>query len=211
MMADEPGMGSLVDERPDLLIRIPEAEERPRTQPIVPDTTVRWLDRREAVWVLLAVMAALIGLLFAIQGTAKQVDAVRAGGDGGTTALQSGPPWVGMSVPVPESYRTHTASVDGGIDALAIAELGAAQRHVGSVATADGPTIRRVFSDHAFSFSSPTGATVVAFLPYQAVDAATLARGEELIFIGTLMPVPDDFEAMVGAEAASVVGAPVSS
>ncbi len=111
-----------------------------------------------------------------------------------------------MSVPVPESYRTHTASVDGGVDALAIAELGAARSYVGSVATADGPRIQQIFSDHAFSFSSPTGATVVAFLPYQTVNASILARGEELIFIGTLMPVPDDFDAMVGAEAASVGG-----
>lgn len=204
-MANEWGTSSLVDERPDLVVRIPEAEERPRTPPVViAQRTVPWFERKEAIWIVLAAALALIALLFVVSGTTTDVDTVPAAGGGGTTVAENPPPWAGLSVPVPESYRTHTASVDGNIDALAAAELGAARSFVGSVTTADGPMIQQIFSAQAFSVSSPTGATVVAFVPYQANGAPILAPGQELTFVGTLMPVPDDFAAMVGAEAASV-------
>jgi hypothetical protein len=61
--------------------------------------------------------------------------------------------------------------------------------------------------DHAFSISSPTsprGVPVVAFIPYQAGDALIVHTGEEVTFVGTLMPVPDDIAARVGTEAASI-------
>ena len=64
--------------------------------------------------------------------------------------------------------------------------------------------MQQVFSLQAFSISSPTGATVVAFMPYQASGAPSVDPGQQLTFVGTLMPVPSDFAAMVGSEAASV-------
>ncbi len=67
--------------------------------------------------------------------------------------------------------------------------------------------MQQVFSPQAFSISSPTGATVVAFMPYQANGAPSVDPGEQLTFVGTVMPVPSDFSAMVGSEAASVASA----
>jgi hypothetical protein len=202
-MADEDGTRSLVDERPELVVHIPEAEERPQAPPtVVEDRPAPWFERREALWVVLAAAVALIALLLFLQ---PRTIAVSAAPEGGTNAVgPDAPPWAALSVPVPESYRTHTANVDGDVDVLAVAQLGAAQSYVGSVTTADGPMIQQIFSDQAFSISSPTGATVVAFLPYQVGNAPIVELGQEVTFVGTLMPVPDDFVVMVGTEAASI-------
>ena len=64
--------------------------------------------------------------------------------------------------------------------------------------------MQQVFSPQAFTISSPTGATVVAFMPYQASGAPSVDPGLQLTFVGTVMPVPSDFSAMVGADAASI-------
>jgi hypothetical protein len=209
-MADQMGRGSLVDARPDLVVHIPEAGERPQAPPTVAETQpVPWIERREAPWVIVGVAVALIALLFLLlfllRDTTTDVSAVPEAGDGGTAAVApNAAPWAALAVPVPESYRTHTANVNGDVDVLAVAELGAAQSFVGSVATADGPMVQQIFGEQAFSISSPTGATVVAFVPYQASDAPIVGTGLEVTFVGTLMPVPDDFAVMVGTEAASI-------
>ena len=87
---------------------------------------------------------------------------------------------------------------------LAVADFGpgAADIYVGSVTTADGPLMQQVFSDQVFTIASPTGATIVAFMPYPAGVAPEL--GQQVTFVGTLMPVPSDFATMVGSEAASI-------
>ena len=41
-------------------------------------------------------------------------------------------------------------------------------------------------------------------MPYPAGSSLILEPGEEVTFVGTLMPVPDDFAAMVGSEAAAI-------
>ena len=74
-----------------------------------------------------------------------------------------------MAVPVPESFRTHTVNVAGSLDLLEIADLGAgaALPYTGNVATADGPMVEQLIGNH-FVIASPTGASVVAFMPYPA-------------------------------------------
>lgn len=204
-MANGYGTRSLVDERPEIIVHIPEAAERPQAgRTVVEDRPVAWIERREAPWVIVAVAVALIAILLLLQPKTTEVSAVPEGGRPTTGVDPDAPSWAALSVPVPESYRTHTANVNVSVDVLAVAELGAAQSFVGSVTTADGPMVQQLFSDLAFSISSPTGATVVAFMPYQAGDAPIVDPGQELTFVGTLMPVPDDFAVMVGTEAASI-------
>ncbi len=207
-MMDEVGMGSLVDERPDLVIRIPEAEERPQAPPIViEDRRLPWFERAEGTWIVLGAALALIALLLLVPTQTVPVSATPQGGDGGPSAVEPvQPSWAALETPVPETYRTHTVNVDGSVDALEVADLGpgAALPYTGAVATADGPTVQQIFSVQAFSISSPTGATVVAFVPYEASGTPTAEPGQQLTFVGTLLPVPSDFASMVGSEAASV-------
>jgi hypothetical protein len=204
-MADEDSTRSLVDERPEIVVHIPEAEERPQAPPIViPDRRVPWIERGEAPWVVLGVSVALIALLLFVPTQTVDVTAAPEGGTGGTVTVQ--PSWTALAIPVPQSDRTLTVNVDGSVDVLQAAALGfgAADPYLGNVATADGPTVQQTFSPQAFTISSPTGATVVAFMPYQASGAPSVEPGEQLTFVGTVMPVPADFSAMVGSEAASV-------
>ena len=98
-------------------------------------------------------------------------------------------------------------NVDGSVDVLQAAALGfgAADPYLGAVATADGPTVEQIYSDQVFTVTSPTGAALVAFLPYLASGVPIVGSGEQLTFVGTVMlPVPSDFSTTVGSEAASI-------
>ncbi len=204
-MVDEERTRSLVDVRPEIVVHVPEAAERPQAPPIViPDRPVPWIERREAPWVVLAASLALIALLLFVPTQTVDVTAAPVGGTGGTTTVQ--PSWTALAIPVPESDRTLTVNVDGSVDVLQAAALGfgAADPYLGNVATADGPTVQQVYSLQVFTIASPTGATVVAFMPYQAAGAPSVDPGAQLTFVGTVMPVPSDFSAMVGSEAASI-------
>jgi hypothetical protein len=208
-MAYEGGPRSLIDDSRDILVYIPEAAEPDAERIVIIDRPLPprtpWFERKEALWVVLGVAAILIGVLALASRSITVAVVASPEGDGGISTIDSDQPvWAALAIPVPESYRTHTANVNGSVDVLAVADFGpgAADIYVGSVTTADGPMVQQVFSDQAFTITSPTGATIVAFMPYQAGVVAEL--GEQVTFVGTLMPVPDDFATMVGSEAASV-------
>ena len=81
----EVGVGSLVDERPDLVIRIPEAEERPQAPPVViEDRRLPWFERRDGPWIVLGIALWLIALLLLLPTQTVPVSATPQGGDGGT-------------------------------------------------------------------------------------------------------------------------------
>ena len=209
-MAYESGPRSLIDDGRDILVYIPEAAEPDAERIVIVDRPLPprtpWFERKEAIWVVLGAAALLIAVL-ALASRSITIDVVASPeGDGGISTIEtpSEPIWSALSIPVPESYRTHTANVRGSIDVLAVADFGpgAADIYIGSVTTADGPSTQQVFSDQVFTIASPTGATIVAYMPYQAGVAAEL--GQQVTFVGTLMPVPDDFATMVGSEAASI-------
>jgi hypothetical protein len=208
-MAYEERPRSLVDEQPEIVVHIPEAGERSQAPPtVVEDRRVPWIERKEAPWIIVAAVVAVVAvvaLLVLLQDSTIEVSATPDGGGGTSTVEQDAPPWAALSLPVPESYRTHTANVKGSLDVIEVANLGpgVADVLVGSVTTVDGPTVQQIFSDQAFSIVSPSGAALVAYLPYDAGDAPIGDPGQEVTFVGTLMPVPDDFAAMVGTEAAS--------
>jgi hypothetical protein len=208
-MAYENGPRSLIDDSRDILVYIPEATEPDAERIVVIDRPLPprtpWFERKEALWVILGVAAALIAVL-ALATRPTTIDVVASPeGDGGISTIDTdAPAWAPLTIPVPESYRTHTANVRGSIDVLEVADFGpgAADIYVGSVTTADGPLMQQVFSDQVFTIASPTGATIVAYMPYQAGVAPEL--GQQVTFVGTLMPVPSDFATMVGSEAASI-------
>ena len=208
-MAYENGPRSLIDDGRDILVYIPEAAEPEAERVVIVDRPLPprtpWYERKEAVWIVLGVAAVVIAVL-ALASRPTTIDVVATPeGDGGISTIDTDQPvWAALAIPVPESYRTHTANVRGSVDVLAVADFGpgAADIYVGSVTTADGPLVEQVFSDQVFTIASPTGATIVAYLPYQAGVAAEF--GQQVTFVGTLMPVPDDFATMVGSEAAAI-------
>jgi len=209
-MRYEERSGSLLDDE-RIVVSIPEADElepertvvldRPATQP------VSWIERREAPWIVLGVVGLLIALLLlSVSAPSTAVSATPTTGVRPATTVDATLPiWTALAVPVPESLRTHTVSVAGSIDLLEVADVGpgAALPYTGNVATADGPSVQELFGNH-FAVVSPTGAPIVAFMPYAAGNALILDPGEEVTFVGTVLPVPDDFAAMVGTDAASI-------
>jgi len=209
-MRYEERSGSLLDDE-RIIVSIPEADEpeperivaldRPATQP------ASWIERREAPWVILGVVGLLVAvLLLTVSDPSTDVSSTPTTGVRPATTVDATLPiWTALAVPVPESLRTHTVNVAGNIDLLEVADLGpgAALPYTGNVATVDGPLVQQLFGN-LFVIASPHGAPVVAFMPYAAGDALILDLGEEVTFVGTLMPVPADFAAMVGADAASI-------
>lgn len=209
-MADEDQPRSLTDDRPDLVVLIPEAAQPKAATPaappiVVPDRRDQWYERREAPWIIGAVVLTVLAVLLVAQDRTVAVSA--SPGTGVTATVEpTSPTWAALALPVPESFRTHTANVNGSLDVMGVANLGPGAAHVltGSVVIADGPTVQQIFGEHAFSIVSPSGATLIAFLPYDAGDAPIGDPGQEVTFVGTLMPMPTDFAFMVGSEAASV-------
>jgi hypothetical protein len=72
---------------------------------------------------------------------------------------------------------------------------------MGASVTADGPVVQAVYDEHAFTVASPSGATIVVFVPHPSGDQPILEAGDEVTFQGTVMPVPTDFDEMVGGAA----------
>ena len=209
-MAYERQPRSLITDETDILVYIPEAVEPSAERVVVveqpPPRRVAWFERPEAIWIVLGVAAALIAALFLLVTRTVAVSATPATGvTPATTVDPNLPIWTALAVPVPESFRTHTVNVAGSVDLLEIADLGAgaALPYTGNVATADGPMVEQLIGNH-FVIASPTGAAVVAYMPYPAGNSLILDPGDEVTFVGTLMPVPADFAAMVGPDAALI-------
>jgi len=207
-MAYESRPRSLTTDETDLLVYIPEAAEPSAERIVVVDQPVHraWFERPEAVWIILGVAAALIAALLLMATRTVAVSATPSTGvTPATTVDPNLPIWSALAVPVPESFRTHTVNVAGSVDLLEIADLGAgaALPYTGNVATADGPMVEQLIGNH-FVIASPTGAAVVAYMPYPAGNSLILDPGDEVTFVGTLMPVPADFAAMVGPDAALI-------
>ena len=210
-MAYERGPRSLTTDETDLLVYVPEAVEPSADRVVVVDQPAppprgSWFERPEAVWIILGAVAVLIAALLLFTSQTVAVSATPETGVTPATTVDAGlPGWTALAIPVPESFRTHTVNAAGSLDLLEIADLGpgAALPYTGNVATADGPMVERLIGNH-FIIASPTGASVVAYMPYPAGNALLLDPGEEVTFVGTLMPVPADFAAMVGTEAASI-------
>jgi hypothetical protein len=211
-------MDALVDESPETVVRVPEAEPR-RLRPASPGTIGpgaapavtlnRTLPRStETPWLVAAIAVVAVATVLVwvfrpttpdlTRGNAIPPAPVAAGPGAGE------PAWAAQTIPVPDALRTHTVIVNGSVDLLALTSSGAGGTVMGASVTADGPVVRTVYGDRAFSVASPSGATIIVFLTYPSGDQPVLEAGDEVTFQGTVMPVPPDFEDMVGASAASV-------
>ena len=208
-MAYENGPRSLIDDGRDILVYIPEAAEPEAERVVIVDRPLPprtpWYERREAVWIVLGVAAVVSRSsrwhLDRPRSTSSRRRKATAGSPRSTPISASGRP---AGIPVPESYRTHTANVRGSVDVLAVADFGpgAADIYVGSVTTADGSAVQQVFSDQVFTVATDRGDR--RRRTCRTRQGSPRSSGQQVTFVGTLMPVPDDFATMVGSEAASI-------
>jgi hypothetical protein len=199
-------MGQVVEDSPDTVVRVPEAEPRRLRVATVP-AEGPWLRSSDTTWIAAAVAAVIVAalLVWVFHPTGSGV--VQANGAppavAGTAPAATEPAWTAQTIPVPESLRTHTVNVDGSQDLLALAAAGAGRTLVGASVTADGPVVQAVYDERAFTVSSPTagGATIVVFVPHPSGDQPVLEVGDEVTFQGTVLPVPPDFDEVVGGAA----------
>lgn len=104
-----------------------------------------------------------------------------------------------------DGYRTQTVNVDEGLDVLALSAIPASLTpYHGAPFTADGVVVQEVFGPDAFTVASPTGVEMLVYLaPMGEPELPTVIAGQELTFLGTLMPVRPDFSFLVGPTAAT--------
>jgi hypothetical protein len=200
---------SAVDTSTERIIRIPEAEQPPAAPPRREPVRRRIVTRSRTPWIVAfaLVLVAALGL-FAIVLAPQDAPPMAAPGptvaDGLTTPLAG----TALALPAPDALRTHTVNAAGDSDLLALSQsgLGSVARFDGAPVTADGVTVGTAFSDTVFSVTSPTGGELVVLVPSTVAtrDLLVLAENEEVVFNGTLMPVPDDLGEFIGPEAAAV-------
>jgi hypothetical protein len=222
---------SAVDTSADRVIRIPEAEQRPAEQrPAEQRPTERLpaappkrepvgspiVTRSGAPWIVafvLVLMAALGLFMIVLAPRDAPAPPTVAAVPGVTIAGGAGEPLTplagtALALQTPDALRTHTVNAGGDNDLLALSQsgLGSVSRFDGAPVTADGVTVDTAFSDTVFSVTSPTGGELVVLVPYTVGtrDLLVLAENEEVVFNGTLMPVPDDLSGFIGPEAAAV-------
>lgn len=101
-------------------------------------------------------------------------------------------------------FRSRTVNVDDGQDLMALASNPAAlAEYHGAPITADAVVVNEVFGTEAFTILSPTGQEMLVYVaPVGGSDFVSVATGQEIAFIGTLMPVQGDFQFLVGTAAA---------
>jgi hypothetical protein len=105
-----------------------------------------------------------------------------------------------------ETFRTQTVNVDRGQDVMAmVANPSSLVPLFGAPITADGVIVSEVFGPEAFTVTSPSGAEMLVYVAKQGEpEFVAVTPGQKITFLGTLMPVRDDFDFLVGPAAAPV-------
>ena len=99
----------------------------------------------------------------------------------------------GLALAAPEETRTHTVNVAGDQDLLALATTaGAVDSFGGAPVTADGVEVTQLLGDNAFEVTNPSGSTMVVYLPYGIPNEVFVTIGQEITFVGSLSPTPED-------------------
>ena len=110
----------------------------------------------------------------------------------------------GLAIAAPDELRTHTVNVAGDQDLLALATTsGAADGFGGAPVTADGVEVTQLLGERAFEVANPSGATMVIYLPYGIQDDVFVTIGQELTFVGSVSPTPEDLTTIADASAAT--------
>jgi hypothetical protein len=114
----------------------------------------------------------------------------------------------GLALPAPEELRTHTVNVAGDQDLLALATTaGAVDGFGGAPVTADGVEVTQLLGDHAFEVQNLSGSTMVVYLPYGVPNDVFVTIGQQLTFVGSLSPTPEDLTTIADATAATAAAA----
>ncbi len=110
----------------------------------------------------------------------------------------------GLALPAPDALRTHTVNVAGDQDLLALAITpGALATYAGAPVTADGVEVTQLLGDRAFEVSNGAGGTMVVYLPYGIPDQVFVTLAQQVTFVGSVSPTPDDLTAFAGSSAAA--------
>jgi hypothetical protein len=169
----------------------PETQEAPRRRSRIPDN---------APWLILFA----VGIIAAMVLVAMLLTGDRSTTRSGVQDELSITPTV--TEPDLDAVRTHTVNVDAGQDVLSMADTSPTSlaQYYGAPITADGVTVTDVFGAQAFTVTSPAGGEMVVYVPPQGeIDLVLVSPGQEVTFQGTLFPVRDDFEFLVGTAASS--------
>jgi hypothetical protein len=162
-----------------------------------------------ALWVIGFLVAMLVIVAVFIWLLAPEGDpAVRAEDGGAVAATDTIDPdsrvGGGLALAAPDAARTHTINVAGDQDLFALAGTsGAADTYGGATVTADGVEVTQQLGERAFEVANASGATMVVYLPYATPDDVFVTIGQEVTFVGSVSPTPEDLTTVADATAAT--------
>lgn len=182
------------------IVRVPEADHTHRRRPSLTASIAPWM-----IFFAVGLIAAIA--LFALLLTRDPTGEGTPPTAEGRSSINATP-----NEPELETFRTQTVNVDRGQDVMALAaNPSSLVPFFGAPITADGVVVSEVFGPEAFTVTSPTGVEMLVYVAKQGEpEFVAVTPGQEITFLGTLMPVRDDFDYLVGpaaAPAARPVGA----
>ena len=212
----DPRTGAAVEPEKVVVVR-DETVRIPEHTVVVPDAPSATSRRRRlvppgsntALWVI-GFLVALVAIV-AVFVWALAPDDDAAPGPDVTPVSDSITPDSGVSrglaIAAPDELRTHTVNVAGDQDLLALSTtVGAADGFAGAPVTADGVEVTQLFGERAFEVANASGATMVVYLPYGIQDDVFVTIGQELTFVGSVSPTPEDLTTVADASAATAAG-----
>jgi hypothetical protein len=182
------------------IVRVPEADRTHRRRTSLTASIAPWM-----IFFAVGLIAAIA--LFALLLTRDPTGEGTPPTAEGRSSINATP-----NEPELETFRTQTVNVDRGQDVMALAaNPSSLVPFFGAPITADGVVVSEVFGPEAFTVTSPTGVEMLVYVAKQGEpEFVAVTPGQEITFLGTLMPVRDDFDYLVGpaaAPAARPVGA----
>jgi hypothetical protein len=196
---------------PDRTVVIPEAPAAapPPASPAAPRRRLVPVGSNTALWVIGFLVVLLVVIALFVWALAPGEDGVAGPGPDVT------PPVAdtiepdtnvsrGLALAAPADLRTHTVNVAGDQDLLSLATTaGAVDSFGGAPVTADGVEVTELLGDRAFEVANPAGATMVVYLPYGIPNEVFVTLGQELTFVGSVSPTPEDLTTTADATAAT--------
>ena len=191
---------------PDRTVVVPEAPP-----PVAPAPRRRLgpVGSNTALWVIGFVVALLVIVAVFVWALAPDDNGATGTGDTTTppvtdTVEPASAVAYGLALAAPEELRTHTINVAGDQDLLSLATTaGAADTYAGAPATADGVEVTQLFGERAFEVANPSGSTMVVSLPYGVPEDVFVQIGQQITFVGSVSPTPEDLTTVADATAAT--------
>ena len=192
---------------PDRTLVVPEASPPPPSA--APRRRIGPVGSNTALWVIGFLVALIVVVAVFIWALAPGDDGAAGPGD------VSAPPVTdtsepdsgiarGLALAAPDEFRTHTINVAGDQDLLALATTaGAVDTFGGAPVTADGVEVTQLFGERAFEVANPAGGTMVVYLPYATPGEEFVTLGQEITFVGSVSPSPEDLTTVADATAAT--------